>query len=382
MELLPVVYFQNNLERSLALLHELVAIESPSTDKTAVDRLGIRLRVEAEALGARVEQLPRSQVGDILACRWNEDSTEGGLLLLGHMDTVYGLGTLASWSAAATAEELHGPGVLDMKGGITLALEAIRALRENGRMPDRPITLLLTSDEEIGSLHSREVIEAEARKAGATGGMVFCLEPAMSSGALKTWRKGTGDIQLSARGLGAHAGSNHEMGRNAIEELAHHILSAQRLTDYARGTTVNVGIVRGGTRTNVVPDSAEAQIDFRIVDPQEVQRLQAWADGLQAVIPGASITALVEVNRPPMSRDARMAASFEKARRMGTLLGLDLSEGGTGGGSDANFVAPLGVPVLDGLGPIGDGAHSEREFVRLSSIPERTALLAALLADW
>jgi glutamate carboxypeptidase len=378
---LPISYFQDHLPDSLALLGELVAIESPSTDKAAVDLLSLRLQAEAEELGAVVERLPRGPVGDILVCRWNPSSSAAGLLLLAHMDTVYDLGTLAGWPIPSTPEELRGPGVLDMKGGIASALQAIRALAMHGRLPNRPITLLLNSDEEIGSLHSRAVIEAEARKAGAEG-MVFCLEPAMSNGAVKTWRKGTGDILLSTKGVAAHAGASHEQGRNAIEELAHHILSAQRLTDYTRGTTVNVGVVRGGTRGNVVPDSAEAQIDFRIVEQSEIQRLQAWVDGLQAVIPGTVVSATLAVDRPPMPRDARMAASFGKAQSIAAQLGLELREGGTGGGSDANFIAPLDVPVLDGLGPIGDGAHTEREHVRVFSIPERTALLAALLAGW
>ena len=377
---IPIAYFHSRLEPIRGLLEELVAIESPTTVKAAVDRLGGRLRAEAEGLGAMLEVFPRSEAGDILACRWG--SGPGGLLLLGHMDTVYDLGSQASWASPSTAEELRGPGCLDMKGGIVLALEAIRALRAQGRMPARPVTLLLTSDEETGSLHSRALIEAEARRAGEGGGMVFVLEPAMANGALKTWRKGTGDILLSVGGVAAHAGVNHERGRNAIEELAHHILAAQRLTDYAAGTTVNVGVVCGGTRPNVVPEAARAEIDFRILHPTELGRLQAWVDGLHPLTAGTSVSAQLELNRPPMPRDERMRASFAQARQIGARLGLALEEGGTGGGSDANFVAPLGVGVLDGLGPVGDGAHSPREFVRASSLPERAALLAALLEAW
>ncbi len=381
MDPLSISYFQENAGRLRALLEELVTIESPTTSKAAVDRLAQRLRAEAMSLGAQVEILPRAEVGDILVCHWEcsrPAAETGGLLLLGHMDTVHEMGSLAGWPEPSTPAEIHGPGCLDMKGGIALALEAVRALRENGRMPTREVTLLLTSDEETGSLHSREVIEAQARRVGA-GGLVLVLEPAMANGALKTWRKGTGDIYLEARGVGAHGGVDHECGRNAIEELAHHILSAQRLTDYAAGTTVNVGIVSGGTRPNVVPEAAQAEIDFRILHPQEIQRLQAWVDGLRPVIPGASVSARLELNRPPMPRDARMIASFQRAQAIGARLGLALEEGGTGGGSDANFVAPLGVSVLDGLGPVGDGAHSTREFVKVESLAGRAALLAALL---
>ena len=380
MKPLPISTFNAQRERILALLNEIVGLESPTTDKAAVDRLGRRLKQEAEALGASVSVQARATAGDNLVCRWNPTPAEGsgGLLILAHMDTVHDLGALAKWPEPSSAERLRGPGVLDMKAGIVLALEAVRALRAAGRMPRRPLTLLLNSDEETGSAGSRELIEAEARRAE----MVFTLEPAMPDGSLKTWRKGVGEILLRTRGVASHAGGEHELGRNAIEELAHHILAAQRLTDYESGTTVNVGIVSGGTRSNVVPDQAEAQIDFRVLDKREVERLRAWADGLRPVIDGARVEARVELNRPPMPQDERMLATFEKARAIGLELGLALKASGTGGGSDANFVAPLGVAVLDGLGPQGDGAHSEREYIQIDSLFERAALLAALIENW
>jgi glutamate carboxypeptidase len=362
----------------VACLRDLVEIESPTTDKTAVDRVGKFLAAQAVELGAGIEIYPRSHSGDCLACRWHPSKNTPGILVLCHMDTVFDMGTLASMPFRRAEGKIFGPGVMDMKGGIVEALSVVKLLQTTAGMPTRPVTLLLTPDEETGSLHSRELIETFARQSEA----VFCLEPALASGAIKTARKGTGDIYLETRGIAAHAGGNHDQGRNAIEELAHHILSAQLLTDYAKGTTVNVGIVSGGTRTNVVPDRACAELDFRVSDLREVDRLQAWADSLRPVIEGAAVQARLEVNRPPMPRDAVMARSFAKARALASGFGLNLEEASTGGGSDANFVAPLGVPVLDGLGPVGDGGHSEREFLWEDTLLERAALLAALVVGW
>jgi glutamate carboxypeptidase len=387
MNTLPADRIAQSIPAMVGLLKELVEIESPSTDKAAVDRAGRRIQQELADIAAnitsrypwttaRVDTFPSASAGDTLAARFGEG--EGGLLLLSHMDTVFDIGMLAVNPLREADGRLYGPGVFDMKASIAMLLCILRLFAETGQWPRRPITALFTPDEEIGSDTSRAIIEAEARKAG----MVFCLEPAMANGALKTSRKGTGDIEVRVRGVAAHAGVNHDQGRNAIEELAHHILSAQQLTDYSIGTTVNVGVVRGGTRRNVVPDEAFAGIDFRIARPEDYARLEAWARSRTPVIPGTSLEVLISTNRPPMPRDETMARSFARAQEIGRALGLELSEASTGGGSDANFVAPLGVPVLDGLGPIGDGAHSEREYVRIDSLSERAGLLAAMLLNW
>ena len=307
---------------------------------------------------------------------WGDGS--GGILLLSHIDTVFDVGTLAAHPFHEVDDRIFGPGVLDMKAGVAILLGVIRQLKQAGKFPTRPITALFTTDEEVGSLTSRELIETEARKAS----VVFCLEPALANGAIKTSRKGTGDIKLVVRGIAAHAGIDHEMGRNAIEELATHILAAQKLTDYSKGTTVNVGIIHGGTRANVVPAEAVAEIDFRVTSAAEVDRLTQWTQALKPVIDGTTITAVISLDRPPMSRDALMAQTFENARSIAQTIGLNLAEGSTGGASDANFIAPLGIPVLDGLGGVGDGAHSEREYVLKASLSERAALLAALLLNW
>ena len=361
---------------TLARLKRLAEIESPSTSKAAVDRLGRLIADDLAALEATISIHRQTTVGDHVEARWG--AGPGGILVLCHMDTVHELGALARFPVRESDGRLHGPGTEDMKGGIAIFMTAVRGLRESRAWPSRPLTALITSDEEIGSSTSRALIENLARSAA----LVLCLEPALAGGKLKTARKGTGSIQLVARGRAAHAGAAHEQGRNAIEELAYHILAAQRLTDYANGTTANVGVVRGGTRPNVVPEEARAEVDLRIISQSEAERLSVWAAGLRPVLEGTSITARVEFDRPPMPRDANMAATFEKAQGIAGQLGLVLEEGATGGGSDANFVAPLGVPVLDGLGVCGDGAHSEREYIEIESLPERTALLAELIRAW
>ena len=373
---LPISAFQQPAARVLDLTRRLAQIESPTTDKAAVDRLGAALAAELGSLGASVTVHPQAVAGDHLLARWGEGS--GGLLVLCHMDTVWDLGTLERMPLVVRDGKLYGPGVCDMKGGIALFLAVLQTLKASGRPFPHPLAALFTSDEETGSSTSRPLIESLGRAAALT----LVLEPGLPNGAIKTSRKGTGDISIAAHGRAAHAGVDHEKGRNAIEELAHHLLSAQRLTDYARGTTVNVGVVHGGTRPNVVPEEARAEVDFRVLDAAEVARLQDWAASLHPVLEGTTVSAEVTLNRPPMPRDATMAAAFLKAQSIASQIGLSLKEGSTGGGSDANFVAPLGVPVLDGLGVVGNSAHSEREHLVIDSLPERAALLAALFTEW
>lgn len=376
MTVLPLNLFHEITPALQSLIQELVEIESPSTEKSAVDQLGARIIREVKDLGGEIRIFEQEKNGNNIRARWG--SGEGGILMLAHMDTVFDLGTLTVNPFQNRDGHLTGPGVFDMKSSIAMLLGALRLFQQQSIWPARPITALFTSDEETGSLTSRELIEAEARQAA----LVLTLEPALANGALKTARKGTGDIEIHVRGVAAHAGVDHAQGRNAIEELARHILAAQRLTDYERGTTVNVGVISGGTRSNVVPDQAMAQIDFRVTVMDEFRRLEQWVKGLTPAIEGTSLRAMIDLNRPPMPRDATMIRTFEKAKAIAQEIGLALTEGSTGGGSDANFVAPLGIPVLDGLGPVGDGAHSEREYVLASSIPERTALLGALLLNW
>lgn len=370
--------FTERQEELIALITRLVEIESPSTDKDAVDRVGHVVAHELRRLGARVRVEPRQYAGDILVAEWGDPAAAPGLLTLCHLDTVYGLGTLDRQPCYVQDDRLMGPGTLDMKGSVAMLLTALAALRAEDLWPNRPLTALFTTDEEIGSDHSRALIEALA----APAALVLCLEPCLPDGSLKTWRKGVGDFDLTVRGRAAHAGADHERGRNAIEEMAHQVLAIQKLTDYEQGTTVNVGVVAGGTRSNVVPDEARAKVDMRVMTPAEGDRITQVMQTLQPVLEGTTLEVMGGLNRPPMPRDALMVQTFDRARTLAASVGLTLTEGGTGGGSDANFVAPLGVPVLDGLGAQGGGAHSEREHVLLHALADRTLLLAALLSGW
>lgn len=377
--MLAISEFTQRTPEILAELRRLVEIESPSGDKAAVDRLGEALRVRLEALGAELSVERAEQAGDCLVGRWNTNDARPGILALCHMDTVYPLGTLAQHPWREQAGLAFGPGALDMKGGIALLLAALDALQEAEQFPERPLTVLFTADEEVGSRTSRALIERLARQAG----LVLCLEPGLPDGSLKTWRKGIGDYEVRAYGRAAHAGAAHAQGRNAIEELAYQVIAIQGLTDYARGTTLNVGQIQGGTATNVVPEMAWAEVDLRVMEPGEAERIEQALHALQPRLEGTRLEVSGALNRPPMRRDERMAAAFSRAQEIGARLGLSLTEGGTGGGSDANFVAPLGVPVLDGLGPAGDWAHNAgREQLQIASLAPRAALLAALLTEW
>jgi glutamate carboxypeptidase len=295
-----------------------------------------------------------------------------------HMDTVYPLGTLAKMPFYEKGDKLFGPGVLDMKGGIVVSLAAIAALQQAGQL-NRPVTALFTSDEEIGSDTSRELIETLARQAA----LALVLESGLVDGAVKTWRKGVGNFIVKVQGRAAHAGGAHPDGRNAIEELAHQVLAIQKMTDYERGTTLNVGMIKGGTASNVVPETAEAVVDFRVLVPEETGRVVAAMQALRPVLPDTSIEVSGGLNRPPMPEDEIMKATFARAREIAaSAIGLELKAGGSGGGSDGNFVAPLGIPILDGLGPCGEGLHSEREYIFTRTLPERARLLAALISEW
>jgi glutamate carboxypeptidase len=369
-------YFSERTEQMLDLLRRLVEIESPSTDKAATDRIGQFVARVARGAGASVTVVPQERQGDHLLARWGEG--EDGFLLLCHLDTVLPLGTLAGQPWRVEGDRVFGPGCLDEKASVVIVLTALEGLRDLGLAPSRPVTVLFNSDEEIGSRSSRSLIEAEAARAG----VVFCVEPARPDGSLKVWRKGTARYVVTALGRAAHAGSDHEEGVNAIEELAHQVLRLQGMTDYEVGTTVSVGWVQGGTRTNVVPDRAKARIEFRVRTVAEGQRMVAAMEELQPALPGARLVIKGGLSRPPMEESPVTLEPFRRAQEIGASLGLALTAGGTGGASDANFTAALGVPTLDGLGAVGYGSHSPDEHVLIPSLPERTALMAALLSRW
>jgi glutamate carboxypeptidase len=373
---LPISAFETKQKEMISLLKSLVEIESPTNEKASVDKVGQFIVSKVQALGGVTKTYPQTHTGDHLIFQWGSGS--GGVLLMTHMDTVFPLGTLQEMPIRVDDEKFYGPGALDMKSGIVIALTTIEVLQEVGRFPNRRVTLLCTSDEETGSKTSRGLIE----KLALQHDLILCLEPALPDGSLKTWRKGIGRFTIEVLGRSAHAGSEPEEGINAILEMSYQIQEVSQLADTIKGTTVNVGKIYGGTRTNVVPDKCLALADVRVVDASEQNRIDIALSQLKPHLEGAEILVKGSWNRPPMPRTELMIETFLGAKQIGNQIGLTLNEGGTGGGSDANFVAPLEKPVLDGLGAVGGGAHSPREFLELKSLVERTALLAALITDW
>ena len=370
----------------LALLKQLVETESPSHEKAAVDRLGAIVAEECRRQGAQVDIHSRKETGNLVEARWAAGSASkpitnkdrrNGILLLCHMDTVFPLGTLAKMPFYEKDGKVFGPGVSDMKGGIVVALTALAAACASGGLA-RPVTALFTPDEEIDSTGSRALIEERA----ARSALVLVLEPGMPDGSVKTWRKGVGGFTVTVRGRAAHAGGDHEKGRNAIEEMAHQVLAIQKMTDYAKGTTLNVGVIRGGIAVNVVPEEAVVEVDLRVMRPGEAERITGLMQALKPVLDGTSIEVSGGIERPPMPSDSAMQVTFDKAMAIAAKVDIDLKASGTGGASDANLVAPLGIPVLDGLGPAGGEYHSEREYLFKDSLAERVKLLTALLREW
>jgi glutamate carboxypeptidase len=369
-------FLRDHQQEMVEHLTLLVQMESPSYDKAAIDRLAALLVKQLSTAGAKVDVLEQEAAGNHIRARWGAPDATGGCLVLTHMDTVWDIGTVTERPVRIEDGRLYGPGAFDMKGGIVNAIWALRALVELNLMPERRITLLITTDEETGSRTSRPLIEEEAVAHEA----VYVLEPAQPPrSSLKTWRKGVGDYRVTVTGRASHAGAAHDEGINAIEELAHQILAIQALTDYAAGTTVNVGVIGGGTRTNVVPESAWAKLDVRVMNAEEAARVEQFLHSLTPRLPGAKIEVRGKMNRPPMVRTPAILALFAKAQAVAAELGFPIDETGTGGGSDGNFTAALGVPTLDGLGVAGDGGHAQHEHVIISSMPERAALLAGLL---
>lgn len=358
-------------------LAELVSYEAPSTDKVALDRLAAHLQGRFAALGAQAELIPNPNGGNHVRATIPGAQSLPPAVLLCHFDTVWDVGTLSRRPFRVEGERAYGPGTYDMRGGIVVAEFALRALQALGVSPRRPVILLLNSDEEIGSHTSRALIEETARGAA----YVLVMESAFANGELKVARKGVGDYTLRITGRAAHAGVEPEKGVSAIEELAHQILYLRTLSDLARGTTVNVGVVHGGTRSNVIPDYAEAHIDLRAWTLDEAQRVDQALRALTPVLPGAQLSIEGGLNRPPLEFTPRAQALFEQVCVLGKALGQDIQSARTGGGSDGNFTAALGVPTLDGLGPSGDGAHAEHEHVWIPSLAPRTALVAAILAE-
>ena len=361
------------------LLGKFVRCESPSHEKAAVDRMGRLVAREWRRRGARVRVLRQKQTGNhVRAEVWlGEGRPAGQILVLGHLDTVYPLGTLAKMPFRTANRRAWGPGTFDMKAGIALALFAVDALRTAGQRPRKRFVFFWNSDEEIGSQSSRGEIEREAKQSDA----VLVLEPAYGrDGCLKTARKGVGTAELIVTGRSAHAGIDPSAGINAVHELALQIARLMKMNDRRRGITVQTTVVAGGTTSNVVPEHARAKIDIRYSHLGDAPRIDRQLQRLQPILKGAKIEMRGGVNRPPLERTPAVIKLFHHARELMSEMRLPLDEAWTGGGSDGNFTSALGVPTLDGLGAVGNGAHSVDEHVVIRSLPERAALLAGLLA--
>lgn len=357
-------------------VRQMVEIESPSDNKAAVDRLGRWLAGKFEALGGHSKFHRATDFGDHLQVDFPGRDRRPPILLLGHLDTVYPLGTLAKMPCRDASGRLYGPGTLDMKSGIAMMLYAIDSMRDQGGTVPRAITVLLVSDEEVGSSSSRRITEELAKKSVS----VFVLEPSYGpKGALKTARKGVGEYLLKVTGKAAHAGLDFEKGHSAILELARQIERISRFVDLKRGLTLNVGIVQGGTRVNVIPAEATASIDVRVARAGDAAGLDRKLRALKSVDRQCKLELHGVVDRPPMERTSAIVNLFRQASELAKRMGWKLEEAAVGGGSDGNLTAALGIPTLDGLGGVGEGAHAPTESIVISELPKRAALLAGLI---
>jgi len=383
-KVLEILAFLRRREKAMVrLLKRFVRCESPTDSKPAMDHFGRMVAAEWRKRGAKIEYLPRKGEGHHLRITWPADRARrvgiracaDQILVLGHLDTVYSLGTIKKMPFRVRRGRAFGPGVLDMKGGIVNALFAVDALAHAGWLPRRRIVFLWTSDEETGSKSSRGVIEQEARRSAA----VLVLEPAGGpDGQLKTRRKATGTAELVITGRAAHAGLDPGAGVNAVHELALQAARLMRLNNPRRGITVNPTIAQGGTRSNVIPAEARLTIDLRAETVADMRRIERKLKALRPILPGARVTVEGGFSRPPLEGRAS-AALFSQASKLAEQLGFSVGECLAGGGSDGNFTAALGVPTLDGLGAVGEGPHSPDEQVIIAALPQRAALLAALL---
>jgi glutamate carboxypeptidase len=369
-----LAFCQQHEGEMLSLLRKMVEMESPSDDKAAVDSMGGFLAQVFERLGGKVTFYPEKEAGNHLKAEFRGKSGKP-VLLLGHFDTVWPMGTLDKMPFRMEAGRAFGPGVYDMKAGIAMMIFALRALKEAGA-EHRPVTILLDTDEEVGSTTGRPVVEAVAKDCEA----VLVLEPSQGpQGHLKTSRKGVGDITIRVRGRASHSGVDFEKGQSAIVELARQLLEIVKFTDPARGITVNPGVIQGGTRSNVVAAEAWAEVDLRVVHAADAALLERKFAALKPFNPECSIEISGGMNRPPMERTEGTVRLFELAREIGQGIGWVPQESSTGGGSDGNFTSALGIPTLDGLGALGEGAHASNESIVISELPQRTALLAGLV---
>ena len=367
------------LPEMLSVLRAFVVTESPSLEKAAVDRCCAVVAKQWRRLGARIERVAQKHRGDHLRITWTPAKSRptAQLLVLGHYDTVYASGVLRKMPFRVSAGKAYGPGTFDMKTGIVQALFAAEALKRlpASQQPRKRIVFLWTSDEEIGSESSRKLIETEGRRSDA----VFVLEPSFGPrGALKTERKGVGELELVVHGRASHTGLAPQDGINAIHEISRQIARLETWNDLRRGVTINAGTIEGGTRTNVIPEIARVQLDLRATTVADMRQLERRLRTLRPELQGARLEVSGGFSRAPLER--KMSAGlFARAKSLAAEMNLALDECAVGGGSDGNFTAAVGIPTLDGLGAVGNGAHSAHEHVLIKTMPQRAALLAALL---
>ena len=362
------------------LLGKFVRCESPSQDKGAVDTFGNMVASEWRRRGAKVSILRQRERGNHVRAEISLGGVgpaRGQIMVLGHLDTVYPMGTLERMPFRISKGRAWGPGTFDMKGGLVLALFAVDALGAAGIGARKRLVFLWNSDEEIGSDSSRRAIEGEARRSD----VVLVLEPSFGrDGRLKTQRKGVGGAEIVVTGRSAHAGIDPEKGVNAVHELALQIEGLMKWNDPRRGISVQTTVIAGGTVTNVIPEQARAQVDIRYSRLADARAIERRLRGIRPILKGARVQVQVGSDRPPLERTAEVRALFHRARSLMREMGLPLGEASTGGGSDGSFTAAAGIPTLDGLGAVGDGPHSPREHVLIRALPERAALLAGLLS--
>ncbi|HET8825731.1 MAG TPA: M20 family metallopeptidase [Terriglobales bacterium] len=386
-------YFRQQRSAILDTIEQLVTLESPSDVKAAIDRVSTVLASRFGELGGKVTLHKAEKFGNHLQVEFRGERLphfsqkkrremghpQKPILLLGHMDTVYPVGTISKMPFRVSKGRVWGPGVFDMKSGIALTWHVLEALLQwhDGVLP-RPVTVLLVSDEEVGSTSSRQITEKLAKQSEA----VLVLEPAAGpKGAVKTARKGIGDYTVRVEGVPAHSGLDFEKGHSAVVELSRQILRLSEMVDLKRGTTINVGKISGGGRVNVVPAEASAIMDLRVRTKKDADHVHRQLMSLRPFDRQCKVKVTGGLNRPPMERTAAGAALYKKAAHVANELGWKLEEASVGGGSDGNFTAALGIPTLDGLGAVGDGAHAEHESVVISELPKRAALLAGLISS-
>ena len=368
-------YFRSRQGELVHLLKQLVALESPTNDKKAVDACGAFVARELRRVGCRVAVHPQKDVGDLITAEFSPGrlkDADDEILVLTHIDTVWPAGQIAKMPFYVQGHRLYGPGALDMKAGVAMVLAALRCLHGLNLRPGKRITVFVNSAEETGSAAANDLIRKLARRAS----LVLCLEPALPGGALKLERKGRLVVRLEVRGRSAHAGTP-EKGVSAIEELAAQIARFKRLR--TGEATVNVGLIGGGDKPNVVAESAWAVLDIRFWKAKDRDRILKVLRESVPTLRGARLKVTVESQTPPMEKTKASEKLFVRAQEIAAGLGLPLKGGKTGGGSDASLAAGLGVPTLDGLGPDGDGLHAEHEHILVPSFVERTALLTELL---